>query len=198
METTTENPTEETQTEESQLNSAVGNEAVSEATDSDSSLSLAEINEITGMSYKDKATALKSIKDMKSQAGKAADLEGKIKAAQNNPNTSNEEVQELKEQLNQLSEQLSTSEKNSFFNGNDEYAANRELIEKLAKADGISVQDVVASDMYKNVVKQPEKRTIAASNNRQAQSSSDFNPNDHKGDATALAKYVAETYLTNK
>lgn len=69
---TEENQTEETQADESQLTSPAGDEAVTQP----ESLSLAEINAITGMTYKTKEAALKSIKDMKSMAGKAASLEG--------------------------------------------------------------------------------------------------------------------------
>lgn len=192
----TETPTEESQVEESQLNSPTGNEADSVV--ADNSLSLEEINSITGMNYKDKETALKSIKDMKSQAGKAADLEGKIKQAQADPQTSDEQVQALREQLNSLTEKLNQSETEAFFNSNEEYKSNRALIEKLAKADGVSPREVVESDVYKSVAKEPEKRTVAASNNRQAPSSNDFNPKDHAGDADALAKYVAEKYVMNK
>lgn len=192
----TENLTEDTQVEASQLNAPTGDEADSVATDN--SLSLDEINSITGMNYKDKDTALKSIKDMKSQAGKAADLEGKIKAAQADPKTSDEAVAVLQEQLNTLTEQLNQSQADSFFSSNEEYAANRALIEKLAKADGISPKEVVESDVYKSVAKEPEKRTVAASNNRVAQTSKEFNPNDHAGDADALAKYVTENFVIKK
>lgn len=194
----TENPTEVTQAEASQLNAAAGSEAESVATDNANSLSLDEINAATGMNYKDRDSALKSIKDMKSQAGKAADLEGKIKAAQADPDTSDDAVQALQEQLNSLSQQLNQAQTDNFFSSNDEYSANRELIEKLARADGVSPAEVVESDMYKSVAKQPEKRTVATSNNRVAQGSEDkqFNPAEHAGDADALAKYVTETYLT--
>lgn len=193
MEQNTETLTNDTQAEESQLNSAAGEVAESVATgDSNSadSLSLAEINEITGMSYKDKETALKSIKDMKSQAGKAADLEGKLKAL-NSDNTNGQNDAAIKA----LEEKLNQTQLEVFYSKNPD--VNKELAETIAKANGIGIQEAVESELYKNVVaKQPEKRTVAASNSRVAQSTGEqFNPADHAGDATALAKYVTDTYL---
>jgi len=93
----TEDQTEETQVESSQLNDAAGDEAESVATDS---LSFAEINELTGKDYKDKDSALKSIKDMSSMAGKAADLEGKLKKKEESLSP-DEELSAVKEQLSQ-------------------------------------------------------------------------------------------------
>lgn len=178
----TETPTEETQAEESQLNSAAGNEAES-ATDS---LTLAEINEITGMSYKDKDSALKSIKDMKSQAGKAADLEGKVKQAQADPNTSNELLAQLQEELNQTKLDV-------FYSKHPD--ANKELIETIAKANGISPQEAMESDLYKSTVTAPSKRTVADSNNRVAAggTSEEFDPNGKSADE--LAQFVTQTYI---
>lgn len=193
MEEQTANPTDDTQVDDSQLKSAAGDEAVTVDTDTSAdSLSLKEINEITGMNYKDRDTALKSIKDMKSQAGKAADLEGKLKAAQADPKTTDEEVALLKEQLNQFQAKQEASD---FYSANPD--ANRDLIETIVKANGMSREEAMQTDLYKNTVaKEPEKRTIAAPNNRVAQTQSkEFNPADHKGDADALARYVVDTHF---
>ena len=186
MENQTENQTEETQADSAHVTEPAGDEAESVATDS---LTLAEINEITGMSYKDKETALKSIKDMKSQAGKAADLEGKLKQAASDGDDA--KYRELQEQLNQTKLEV-------FYSQNPD--VNRELAETIAKANGIDVREAVNTDLYKNTVtKEPEKRTVATSNNRVAQpAKDDFNPKDHAGDADALAKFVTEKYLMNK
>ena len=182
----TENQTEETQVDESQLNSAAGDEAESVATDS---LTLAEINSLTGKTYKDKESALKSIKDMSSQAGKAADLEGKLaKANESKP----------EEQLNSLQTQLSQLQNDAFFKDNQDYSDNRELIEKIAKADGISNAEVVETELYKSVsgtVASQSKRTVASSNGRVAQSSAskEFDPKGKSPDE--LAAFVTETYF---
>lgn len=193
METQTETPTEETQVDASQLNAAAGAEAdaVVTATTNADTLSLSEINEITGMSYKDKETALKSIKDMKSQAGKAADLEGKIKAAQAAPSTSNDELATLKEKLNQTQLEV-------FYSNNPQYRANKELLETIAKANGMTAQEAAETDLFKNTVaKEPEKRTVAQPSSKIAPSGDKpFNAADHSGDADALARFVAQTYLT--
>lgn len=190
METNTEHPTNEGQGGESQLNSSPATEAESVVTESSAdSLSLAEINEITGMSYKDKDTALKSIKDMKSQAGKAADLEGKMKAAEAEPQTSDERMASLQEQLNQTQLEV-------FYSQNPD--VNRELVETIAKANGIKPQEAINTELYKNTVAQPSKRTVVDSNSRKQSPAGEFNPNDHAGDADALAKFVNDNYIMNK
>lgn len=191
MEQNTDTLTEGTQAGASQLNAASGEAAESVATDNSSSansLSLAEINEITGMSYKDKDTALKSIRDLKSQAGKAADLEGKLKATSDtNGKTDDGAYNELRDQLNRL-------ETENFYTKNPD--VNRDLVETIAKANGVSREEAMNSELYKNTVAQPEKRTVASSNNRVAQpESQEFNPADHKGDADALAAYVHNNFI---
>ena len=188
----TEHLTEETQADASQLNAAAGDEAESVAPDSSAtdSLTLEELNEITGKNYKDKDSALKSIKDMNSQAGKAANLEGQIKAAKQDPEVSSDELATLREELNQTKLEV-------FYSQNPD--ANRELLETIAKANGLSPQEAMNTDLYKNTVaKEPEKRTVAASNNRVASGEKPFNPADYPGDKDALAKYVTENYLMKK
>lgn len=184
MEKETETPTEEAQVDTSQLNVATGDEAETVVPDNSDNLSLAEINEITGMSYKDKETALKSIKDMKSQAGKAADLEGKLKAASENGDDA---------RYNELQEQLNQTKLEVFYSQNPD--VNRELVETIAKANGITPQEAVNTDLYKNTATAPKKRTVATSNNRQTQEEKPFNPAEHSGDADALAKYVTDTFI---
>jgi len=180
----TENQTEETQVDDSQLKSAAGNEAESVATDS---LTLSEINDLTGKTYKDKESALKSIKDMSSQAGKAADLEGKLK-----------KVETPNKQLTAVQEQLSQLQNDAFFKDNEDFNTNRELIEKIAKADGISNQEVVETELYKSVsgtVASQSTRTVASTNGRVAQSaaSKEFDPKGKSPDE--LAAFVTGTYF---
>ena len=186
MEENTEIPTEGNQVEEPQLSSTAVNEAETVATGNTDALSLAEITELTGMNYKDKDSALKSIKDMKSQAGKAADLEGKLaKAKEATSKGGNPDVAELKEQLNQL-------QKDAFYSQNPE--VNRDLAETIAKANAISPQEAVTTDLYKNTVATPEKRTVAQTNNRIARPKSDsFDPKGKSADE--IAQFVAETYI---
>ena len=195
---TKENPTDDTQVDASQLNATTGDEAESVV----DSLTLAEINELTGKDYKNRDSALKSITDMSKQAGKAADLEGKLREALEQPKedavaaTPDSEVESLKQTVVSLQE-------DSFFAQNPSHAENRDLLKALAKAENTSLIDAVNLPAYKNVMDKlestPQQRTVAASNNRVAQpSNTDFNPAEHAGDATALAKYVNDKFITNK
>lgn len=185
----TENQTEETQVEASQLNAAAGNEAESATTDT---LSLEEINALTGKEYKDKETALKSIKDMSSMAGKAADLEGKLKAAQaSSAQTPDDVVKALQDQLNQTQAEV-------FFSNNPDHKENRELLEQLAKANGVSVQEAINLDVYKNVVEKvvdKSNRTVANSNKRVANSGKSEEFDARGKTADELAEFVTNTYF---
>lgn len=119
-------------------------------------LSLAEINSITGKQFKDKDTALKSLKDMSSQAGKAADLEGR-----------NKDLKDLQAKVEKM-------EADKFFDANAEYGANRTLIEALAKANGQTFDGVIATDAYKDAKRAApkEKRTVMDSTRRTQSSES--------------------------
>lgn len=184
MDEQTETLTEESQAGSSQLNDAAATKAEAVATDS---LTLAEINELTGMSYKDKDSALKSIKDMKSQAGKAADLEGKLKTAMEaTGDGSNPEVAELREKLNQV-------ELDNFYSKNPD--VNKALAETIAKANGISVQEAIATDLYTSTVAAPEKRTVATSNSRVANAGKEASFDPQGKSIDELAGFVTETYF---
>jgi len=186
----TENQTEETQVDESQLNSATGNEAESAATDS---LTLSEINALTGKDYKDKDSALKSIKDMSSMAGKAADLEGKLKEATKvgEPKTGDEQLQALQEQLSQTQTEV-------FLANNPDHKDNRDLLEQLAKANNCTVEEATQLDVYKGVTEKVASqgaRTVASPNKRVAQEGKQeqFNPNGKSRDE--LADFVTKNYF---
>lgn len=171
------------------MNSPAGDEAVSNA----DNLSLAELNEITGLDFKSKEAALKSIRDMQSQAGKASDLEGKLKQAVKEPGETNAEYEE----------RLARLEQENFFARNSEHEANRSLLEKIAKADGISLAQAVESTEYKAIFEAQQsaneaqsKRTVAASNNRVAQGGKDeFDPNQFVNNPRAAAEFVAEKFF---
>lgn len=186
MEEKTENLTDDTQVDASLEKAAAGDEAESVATDG---FSLAQLNELTGQNYKDVDTALKSIKDMQSQAGKAADLEGKLKAAQKSDDgsgKSDDQIAALTEQLNQL-------QQDTFYSQNPE--VNRALAETIAKANNLTPQEAIETDLYKDTVGTTQKKTVADSNARVAAPKSDFNPEEHSGDAMALAKYVEDNFI---
>ncbi len=97
-------------------------------------LSLDELNSFLGKNYKDKDSALKSLKDTFSYVGKKSeDLTPKI-----DPNQfiSREQY-----------------ERDMFYSQNPELAKPeiKKLIDAMAKADGVSPKDVVESDTFKAV-----------------------------------------------
>jgi hypothetical protein len=175
------NPTEVTQTDDSQLKSAVGDEAVTQP----EALTLSEINEITGMSYKSKEAALKSIKDMKSMAGKAADLSGKT-----------DDIASLKTEIESLKER-------EFLARNPQVETNLEVLKLMAKGAGVSLQEAAELPQFKTLMESQagtqavSKRTIASSNNRVAQpaSTDQFDPVAHAGDATKMGEYVVNAFF---
>ena len=175
------NPTEETQVDDSQLKSATGDEAVTQP----ETLTLAEINKITGMSYKSKEAALKSIKDMQSMAGKAADLTGK-----------SEDIATLKAQVEELTQR-------EFLARNPEVETNLEVLKLMAKGAGVSLQEAAELPQFKSLMEAKAgteavtRRTIASSNNRTVQSTSDqeFNAQEHAGDATKMGEFVVNTFF---
>ena len=119
-----------------------------------STLTLAEINDLLGKQYKDKATALKSLKDMSSMAGKAADLSGR---------KDDQEVSSLKAEIEAIKLE-------SWFARNPEHEGNRKILEALAKANNTSIEKAAELEEYQALVKptsKPEKRTVVDSKNRQ-------------------------------
>lgn len=175
------NPTNEAQVDDSQLKSATGDEAVTQP----EALTLAEINEITGMSYKSKEAALKSIKDMKSMAGKAADLSGKT-----------DDIAVLKTEIESLKER-------EFLARNPQVETNLEVLKLIAKGAGVSLQEAAELPQFKSLTEmQPgtetqSKRTIAGSNNRVAQVgvTQDFDPQEHAGDANKMGEFIANQFF---
>lgn len=173
-------PTEETQVDDSQLKSATGDEAVTQP----EALTLAEINEITGMSYKSKEAALKSIKDMKSMAGKAADLSGKTV-----------DIASLQTEIENLKER-------EFLARNPQVETNLEVLKLIAKGAGVSLQEAAELPQFKSLTEAKAgepvtKRTIASSNNRTVQSTNDqaFNAEEHAGDATKMGEFVVNQFF---
>lgn len=189
-----ENQTDDTQVSESQLNSETGDEAVSNA----DALTLSEINEITGKQYKDKSTALKSLKDMSSQAGKAADLEGKLKKAESEPSSTEDEIKALKEQIAQ-------NQTDMFFAENPDHKSNRELLEALAVKHGVSVREAADLDSYKSLQESlkagkeaQSKRTVADSNKRvSSDTKEEERYKEAIGDRQKAASYVTEKFFSN-
>jgi hypothetical protein len=119
-----------------------------------STLTLAEINDLLGKQYKDKATALKSLKDMSSMAGKAADLSGR---------KDDQEISTLKAEMEAI-------RLDSWFTKNPEHEPNRKILAALAKANNTTIEKAVELEEYQEISKRtskPERRTVVDSKSRQ-------------------------------
>lgn len=142
------NPTDPTLPDDAQLTSADGGAAVAET------LSLAELNSLLGKDFKDKATALKSVKDTYSYVGKKADA---VAPAQATPD---------------LEAKVSSLETQVFYANNPEYKGHESII----KAMGANPAEVVESEAFKTyfgkakVADEVEKtKSVVHSNSRLAQ-----------------------------
>lgn len=188
----TENPTNNAQPDAVSTQAAGGNEAASTQDTSEvASLSLKEINEITGKQYKSKESALKSIRDMSKQAGKVADLEGQLTAT-----LTKSEIEA------QTSARIAELETDNFFARNPQHEANRDLLTELAKANGVSVKEAVELEVYQKILERmtpagaTQKRTVMDSSTRQAAPAGGaFDPKGKTPDE--LAKHVADAYFTS-
>lgn len=117
------------QVDESQLNSAAPEAAVS--TESPENLTLAELNTILGKDFKDKATALKSVKDTFSYVGKRKEDIAKEVGGSN---------ETLASELRQIKE-------NMFFDKNPDYVQYRDLMAKM----GTNPEEVANSKEFKSI-----------------------------------------------
>jgi hypothetical protein len=115
------NPTDETLSGPAQLTGPDGTAAVADT------LTLAEIESTLGKPFKDKATALKAIKDTFSFVGKKAEATQQTAA---DPDLKSE-IQTLKEEV--------------FYANNPQYREQRELIKQFGKDPA----EVVATDTFK-------------------------------------------------
>lgn len=185
-------PTQETHPDSSQLNASGGDEAVTEtAVDP-----LAIINEATGREYKDLDTAMSSIKEWQKQASQKVNIEAELNKAKETPQTD----EELRAQVAELSNRLNETTTDTFFVQNPEHASNRGLLEKIAKADGISIAEAVNSESYKPVFEAMQtaadvqsKRTVAVPNGRVSQPVQDEAP--AAGDKKAAGQYVYDKFF---
>jgi hypothetical protein len=177
----TENQTEGTQIDASQLNAPVGDEAVS----TPEVFTLEELNAITGKTYKTKESALKSIADMNSMAGKAADLIGNDK--------------KVSETQTQYEARINALEQQVFLAENPQHVANLELLQTLAKGAGVTLAEAAELPSYQSVLERtnqatPSKRTIASPTNRVAPPS-EPSVEDVYGDPLKSAEFVVNKFF---
>lgn len=185
-------PTQETHPGESQLNASGGDEAVTEtAVDP-----LAIINEATGRNYKDLDTAKASIQEMQREASQKQNLQTQLDQAKEAPKTD----EELRAVVAELSQQVNQNKADTFFAQNPDHESNRALLEKIAKADGISIAEAVNSETYKPVFEAIQtasevqsKQTIATPNNRVNTPKTDELP--AVGDKDAAGRYVVDKFF---
>lgn len=130
-----ENITSETLDESSQLNDASVEKAVetSSQVPASDNLSLKEINDLLGKDYKDKETALKSIKDTVSYVGKKKEDIAREILGNNQSESLQKEIKQIKE--------------NMFYKDNPDLENYRTLIQKL----GDNPADVVNSPEFKSI-----------------------------------------------
>lgn len=164
---TNENPTGNSELGEAHATSSGEAAAVSGA----DTLSLAELNQFLGKDFKDKETALKSLKDTQSFVGKRSeDIEAEVRAklAQGNGSGNAAEAPASKSEVRSLRNDL-------FFRDNPQYAPHRALIEKL----GEDPAEVVGSQEFKDVFEKVKvadevesKKSVVHSSSRLGQSNS--------------------------
>lgn len=124
----------------SQLNTAGDNSAVQQTPSSQSesieTLSLKELNEYLGKDFKDKGTAMKSLKDTFSYVGmKKEDIAKEIQS---------------KQQTEGLSKEIKQIKENMFYDKNPDLAPYRTLIQKL----GDNPEDVLNMPEFKGIYEQ--------------------------------------------
>lgn len=143
-----------------------GNEAVADT------LSLAELNQYLGKDFKDKATALKAVKDTFSFVGKKQETPATPVASA-----------ELEAKVQSLEEEV-------FYSKHPEHAANRDII----KAMGGKPSEVVGTDAYKALFEKvkvadevQKKQSVLSSNSRVAANAS------YRDEAVTVANAVGSS-----
>lgn len=122
--------TPEGQADESQLNSAAPEAAVSNESKPEE-LTLTELNTLLGKDFKDKATALKSVKDTFSYVGKRKE----------------DIMKEVSGSTDQVSKELKEIKENMFFDKNPDYNPYRALMAKM----GSNPEEVANSTEFKGI-----------------------------------------------
>lgn len=125
------------------------------------SMTLAELNELTGRTFKTKESALKSIRDTFSFAtARLTDVENKVKAG-------------TEAEMRRLNDTLEAQNRDMFYLNNPLYAPHRKLIDSLGK----NPAEVITTDLFKDTFaklteheKTVKLKTVLESNPRLAAS----------------------------
>lgn len=117
-------------------NEFVSSDSARSVADSSDSLTLAELNTLVGRDYKDKATALKSLKETYSTVSKIGKLEPqveKLKVQLSEKDSALGEIKQIKEQL--------------FYSENPQYKPYKETISAM----GGNPSEIVEKDAFKKI-----------------------------------------------
>lgn len=161
------------------------------------SVSLKEINEYLGKNYKDKESALKSLKDTFSFVGKKVEKVAEVESPAGRPSSNNDD---FARQIKEMKEQL-------FYSENPEYKSYKGIIGKM----GENPADVVGMPEFKDVFskassfdKTQKQKTVLESNPRigvvrnklseaqQAAGSRDYNSASSLATAAVMEAYEME------
>lgn len=132
---------------------------------------LSELKNFLGKDFKDKDSALKSLKDTQTYVGRVGQLEQQLQGFQGGSQpVATGEVAALREQIDSI-------QRDGFFNTNPQYKSIRPVVEKLAKAEGKGLHEIVELPEFKDMFSKVEGfeksqglRTVLESNPRLASS----------------------------
>lgn len=148
-----------------------------------SSLSLEELNQALGRSFKTKDGAIKAIKDTYSFVGKT-----KEPAVEKATALANSEIQELRNEL--------------YFTQNPDLKEARPLLEKLAKAEGQTIQEVADSQFFKETFSKMKgfdesqsKKTVMESSARIPSPDTAKEFSEAIGNKEKMASYVLKNFV---
>ena len=147
-----------------------GNVAVGGQNPQETMIPLSELNKGLGKDFKDKDTALKSLRDTQSYVAQVGTLKSQLEKLQTQPQTpqASGEIAELKAQLENI-------QKENFFERNQPLKTIRPTVEAFAKAHGKPLNEVAEMPEIKELLtkvsgfEQSQKmRTVLESNPRLA------------------------------
>lgn len=170
--------------DESQLNSADAEGTVSNESSTPESLSLDELNGILGKNFKDKATALKSVKDTYSYVGKRKE----------------DIIKEVGGSNSELATELKMIKDNMFFDKNPDYAPYRKVMEKM----GSNPVEVANSPEFKEIFDKAKGfddsqklKSVLVSNPRLAQTKDTLTKARESGNTEDRERLVAQAVLAS-
>lgn len=150
---------------------AGGKGAVGGQSPQEPSIPLSELNKMLGKDFKDKDTAIKSLKDTQSYTADVGVLKKRLSELEGgSASAATGDIVEVKAQISALQNDL-------YFERNPKYKSARPIVEKLARAEGKRLDEVVDMPEFKELFtkvegfdKSQSMRTVLESNPRLASS----------------------------